>query len=104
MEAVAGGPGGPRNHRPRRSRFFTSGAAQVARAAADSVGAFLSTKDRWFFPRRNKTARRRIRRAVECSARGFYALRTLEACRPFGPLVTSNSTLSPSARLLKPWA
>jgi hypothetical protein len=32
------------------------------------------------------------------------ALRTLAAWRPFGPLVTSNSTLSPSARLLKPWA
>src|SRR4030095_6787344 len=32
------------------------------------------------------------------------ALRTLAAWRPFGPLVTSNSTLSPSAKLLKPWA
>ena len=34
--------------------------------------------------------------------RAYDALRTLEACRPFGPLVTSNSTLSPSERLLKP--
>ena len=34
----------------------------------------------------------------------YADFRTLEACRPFGPFVTSNSTLSPSAKLLKPWA
>src|SRR4029453_13684487 len=39
------------------------------------------------------------------NARGSgQALRTLAAWSPFGPLVTSNSTLSPSDRLLKPWA
>src|SRR5207244_6592913 len=31
-------------------------------------------------------------------------LRTLAACKPLGPRVTSNSTSSPSARLLKPCA
>ena len=31
-----------------------------------------------------------------------YALRTFAAWSPLGPLVTSNSTRSPSARLLKP--
>src|SRR5438094_4198837 len=33
-----------------------------------------------------------------------YALRTFAAWRPLGPRVTSNSTWSPSARLLKPCA
>src|SRR5438132_481530 len=36
------------------------------------------------------------------AARTCYALRTLVACRPLGPRVTSNSTLSPSASDLKP--
>ena len=34
----------------------------------------------------------------------YADFRTLEACSPLGPFVTSNSTLSPSAKLLKPWA
>ncbi len=34
----------------------------------------------------------------------YADFRTLDAWSPFGPLVTSNSTLSPSAKLLKPWA
>ena len=35
-------------------------------------------------------------------ARARYAFLTFEAWRPLGPFVTSNSTLSPSDKLLKP--
>src|SRR5437762_11721964 len=51
--------------------------------------------------------RRRARRVSEpaCIAmREAQTLRTFCACKPFGPWATSNSTVSPSARLRKPSA
>src|SRR5581483_8708075 len=43
-------------------------------------------------------------RCARGTGKSRQALRTLAACRPFGPRVTSNSTRSPSTRLLKPCA
>jgi len=53
-------------------------------------------------PSKRKWPAEKPRRAVKWSATRYIAFRTLDACSPFGPFVTSNSTLSPSAKLLKP--
>src|SRR5689334_20332877 len=74
----------------------------TARAAANLVGAPLLPSR---LHKRKRNGPPENRRAVKWSATTRYGdLRTLDACSPFGPFVTSNSTLSPSARLLKPCA
>jgi hypothetical protein len=70
-------------------------------ASAASVGAF--------FARASAAGGQKKRPAGGPAGRqvvgdAYADFRTLDAWSPFGPLVTSNSTLSPSAKLLKPWA